>query len=84
MRTPGEAHATLDRASGAPATDLMTKRQLTRLATLGEDHRVVGVRKGIPIVRRADGRVFRMQPNGHLVQTSSVQDAQSYLELERC
>jgi len=54
------------------------------LATLGEDHRVVGVRRGIPIVRRADGRVFRVQPNGHLVQTSSVQDAQSYLELERC
>lgn len=64
--------------------DLMTKRQLARLAALGEDHRVVGLRKGIPIVRRADGQVFRIQPNGHLVATPSVQNAQSYLDLERC
>jgi hypothetical protein len=62
----------------------MTKRQLARLAKLGEDDRVVGVRRGIPIVRRADGQVFRVQPNGHLVQTPPVQGAQSYLDLERC
>ena len=65
-------------------TNLLTKRQLARLAKLPENHRVVGQRGGTPIVQRPDGQVLRVQPNGGLVATTSVQKARSYLDMERC
>ena len=64
--------------------DLLTGRQLERLAELPNDHTVVGVRKGSPIVERPDGQLLCVQPNGHLVATTLVQKAQSYLDMERC
>jgi hypothetical protein len=64
--------------------DLLTKRQLACLAGLPEDHRVISVRRGSPIVERDDGEVLRVQPNGRLVVSSSVQQVRSYLDMERC
>jgi hypothetical protein len=64
--------------------DLLTKRQLACLARLPEDHRVIGVRRGSPIIERADGEILRIQPNGRLAVTTSVQQVRSYLEMERC
>jgi hypothetical protein len=64
--------------------DLLTKRQLASLAGLPEDHRVISVRRGSPIVERDDGRILRVQPNGRLVVSSSVQQVRSYLEMDRC
>jgi hypothetical protein len=64
--------------------DLLTKRQLACLARLPEDHRVIGVRRGFPIIERADGKILRIQPNGQLTVTTSVQQVRSYLEMERC
>jgi hypothetical protein len=64
--------------------DLLTRRQLERLAKLPKDHAVVGVRKGSPIVERPDGQLLHVQPNGRLAATTLVQKAQSYLDMERC
>jgi hypothetical protein len=64
--------------------DLLTGRQLARLAELPNDHTVVGVRKGSPIVERSDGQVLCVQPNGQMVATTLVEKAQSYLDMERC
>ena len=64
--------------------DLLTARQLERLAELPNDHTLVGLRKGSPIVERPDGQLFCIQPNGRLAATTLVQEAQSYLDMERC
>jgi hypothetical protein len=64
--------------------DLLTKRQLACLTGLPEGHRLIGVRKGSPIVERDDGQVLRVQPNGRLVVSYPVQEVRSYLDMERC
>lgn len=64
--------------------DLLTQRQLARLSRLPKDHRVVAFRNGCPIVRRPDGQVSLVQPNGQLAATTLVQRVQSYLSTERC
>ncbi len=64
--------------------NLLTARQIERLAELPDDHRVVGARKGSPIVERPDGRLLCVQPNGRLAAAALVQKAQSYLDMERC
>jgi hypothetical protein len=64
--------------------DLLTARQLERLAELPNDHTLVGLRKGSPIVERPDGQLLCVQPNGQLAATTHVQKAQSYLDMERC
>jgi hypothetical protein len=64
--------------------DLLTKRQLACLASLPEDYRVIGLRRGSPIIERANGEILRIQPNGRLAVTTSVQQVRSYLEMERC
>jgi hypothetical protein len=64
--------------------DLLTARQLERLAELPNDHTLVGLRKGSPIVERPDGQLLCVQPNGQLAATTHVQKAQSYLDTERC
>jgi hypothetical protein len=64
--------------------DLLTARQLERLAELPQDHTVVGLRKGSPIVECPDGQLLCVQPNGQLAATAVVQKAQSYLDMERC
>ena len=64
--------------------NLLTQRQIERLSRLPEDHRVVAFRAGSPVVRRADGQVLLVQPNGRLAAATLVQRVQSYLSTERC
>jgi hypothetical protein len=63
--------------------DLLTKRQLACLAKLPENYRVVAATDGSPVVRRPDGQLLRIQPNGSLAATTLVQRVRSYLETER-
>ena len=63
--------------------DLLTQRQLACLGKLPEEYRVVGARNGSPLVRRPDGQLLRVQPNGQLAATTLVQSVESYLQLER-
>ena len=53
---------------------LFTARQLDRLRELPPDHRVLTGRDGSPMVERADGRLWRVQPNGSLAQASTPRD----------
>ena len=64
--------------------DLLTQHQHARLAKLPEDHGVVGAREDSPVVRRPDGQLPRVQPNGHVSITSLVERVQSYLRIEHC
>jgi hypothetical protein len=63
--------------------DLLTKRQLACLAKLPENYTVVGATDGSPVVRRPDGQLLRIQPNGNLAATTLVKRVQSYLSTER-
>jgi hypothetical protein len=62
-------------------TYLLTHRQIRRIEALPEGHEVVSTRYGVPIVRRPDGRLLRVQPNGRMVPTVGVQRVQSYLDV---
>ena len=48
---------------------------------LPEGHKMVNTRHGAPIVRRSDGQLFRVQPNGRLAATIRVESVQSYLDV---
>jgi hypothetical protein len=61
-------------------TRLLTLRQSRRLENLPDGHEIMNVRDGVPIVRRPNGQMSRMQPSGRLV-TSVVETAQSYLQV---
>ena len=52
---------------------LFTARQLDRLRELPPDHRVLTGRDGSPMVERADGRLWRVQPNGSLAPAAPVE-----------
>jgi hypothetical protein len=63
------------------ATRLLTERQIRNARRLPSGHRVVSVRDGAPIVRRPDGGLARMRPNGQLEPTIRIERVQSYLNL---
>jgi hypothetical protein len=44
---------------------------------------MVNTRDSAPIVRRPDGQLFRVQPNGRLAATIRVERVQSYLDVDR-
>jgi hypothetical protein len=48
---------------------------------LPEDYRVVNTRDGVVILRRADGQLLRMQHDGRLTPTISVERVQDYLQV---
>jgi hypothetical protein len=62
--------------------NLLTKRQIRSIGRLPEGHKVVSTRHGTPIVRRPDGRLLRVQPDGRLAATISVERVQSYLHIQ--
>jgi hypothetical protein len=64
-----------------PSTHLLTQPQIRCMEKLHEGHKVVSTRYGAPIVRRPDGRLFRVQPNGRLRATIRVERVQSYLHV---
>jgi hypothetical protein len=59
--------------AGMYGTHLLTKRQIRFMEKLPEGHKVVSIRDGAPIVRRPDGRLSRVQPNGRLAATTRVE-----------
>ena len=61
--------------------DLLTQRQLARLPEVEHDHLIVGERAGCPVLRRADGQLLLVQPNGRLVTTRLIARVQSYLDV---
>ncbi len=64
-----------------PSTHQLTRRQMRCMETLPEGHTMVNTRHGVPIVRRIDGQLFRIQPNGHLTASIRVKSVQSYLDV---
>jgi hypothetical protein len=59
----------------------LTARQLERMRELALDHIVVTTHDGSVILERADGRLWRVQPNGTLAPEPSVARVQSYLSV---
>jgi hypothetical protein len=56
---------------------LLTQRQLQRMEKLPADHKMVSARDGSPVVRRPDGRLLRIQPNGRLAAMTLIERVQS-------
>jgi hypothetical protein len=69
------------RSIGRESSYLLTQQQIRCMEQLPEGHKLVSTRSGAPIVRRPDGRLLRLQPNGRFVTTISVERVQSYLRL---
>jgi hypothetical protein len=69
------------RSIGRESSYLLTQQQIRCMEQLPEGHKLVSTRSGAPIVRRPDGRLLRVQPNGRFVTTISVERVQSYLKL---
>jgi hypothetical protein len=60
---------------------LLTRRQLVCLESLPRGHKVVSTRYGVLVVRRPDGHLLQVQPNGRIVPIDPVERVQSYLQL---
>ena len=60
---------------------LLTARQLDRLRELPPDHKVLTARDGSPILERPDGRLWRVQPNGHLAPAPPIERVRSHLRV---
>jgi hypothetical protein len=63
-----------------PITPL-TQRQMRRMENLPAGHVVISTRRGVAIVRRPDGRLLRIHPDGRLAGTIRVERVQSYLHV---
>jgi hypothetical protein len=63
------------------STKPLSKRQMRRMEKLSEGHVVLSTRDGVAVVRRADGRLFRLQPDGRLTGMIRVERVQSYLHV---
>ena len=63
------------------STTVLTQRQLRRMQRLPEGHVVLSTRKGVAVVRRPDGRLMRIQPDGRLAGMIRVERVQSYLHV---
>jgi hypothetical protein len=64
-----------------PSTHQLTQRQIRRMENLPEGHKRVNTRHGAPTVRRSDGQLFEVRPNGRLTASIRVQSVQSYLDV---
>jgi hypothetical protein len=69
------------RAIRRDSSYVLTQQQIRCMEQLPEGHKLVSTRSGAPIVRRPDGRLLRVQPNGRFATTISVERVQSYLRL---
>jgi len=64
------------------STQPMTQRQISRMERLPPGCVVVCNREGVAIVRRPDGQVLRIKPDGHLlVSALCIERVQSYLHV---
>jgi hypothetical protein len=60
---------------------ILTQRQIRRLEQLPRGHRVVGSRAGAPLVRKPNGRLLEVTPDGRLAAAAAVKRVQSYLDV---
>jgi hypothetical protein len=63
------------------STPLLSQRQIRRMQKLPADYKVVNARDGVVVLRRADGQLLRMQPDGRLAPNLSVERVQDYLHV---
>ncbi len=64
------------------STPSLTPRQIRSMKRLTEGHVVLSTRRGVAIVRRPDGRLMRLQPDGRLAGMIRVERVQSYLHVQ--
>jgi hypothetical protein len=64
-----------------PSSHRLTQRQIRCMEKLTEGHKMVNTRHGTPIVRRGDGQLFRVHPNGRPMAIIRVERVQSYLDV---
>jgi hypothetical protein len=64
-----------------PSTHQLAQRQIRCMEKLPEGHKVLSTRYGAPILRRPDGHLFRVQPDGRLAAAVRVEGVQSYLDV---
>jgi hypothetical protein len=64
-----------------PSTPPLSQRQIRRMETLPADFKVVSTRDGVVVLRRADGQLLRMQPDGRLSPSLLVKRVQDYLHV---
>jgi hypothetical protein len=62
-------------------THPFTQRQMRRVQQLPHGHEFVGTRQGMPLLRRADGRLLRVQPDGRLAEARLIKSVRHYLEV---
>ncbi len=63
-------------------TASLTPRQVRRLAQLPRGHRLVGSRAGSPLVRKPNGRLMQLTPDGRFAAAAMVKRVQSYLDVD--
>jgi hypothetical protein len=63
------------------STQVLTHRQARKMERLPEGHVVLSTRKGVAVVRRPDGRLMRLQPDGRLAGMIRIERVQSYLHV---
>ena len=63
------------------STKALTHRQVRKMERLPEGHIVLSTRKGVAVVRRPDGRLMRLQPDGRLAGMIRIERVQSYLHV---
>jgi hypothetical protein len=63
------------------STPVLSKRQIRRMETLPRDYKVVNTRDGVVVLRRADGQLLRLQPDGRLAANLRVERVQDYLHV---
>jgi hypothetical protein len=57
----------------------LTQRQIRCLGELPEDHEIVSIDEGPPIVRGPRGQLLRVKANGRMVEL--VETVKSYLQI---
>jgi hypothetical protein len=63
------------------STPVLSQRQIRRIEKLPPDYKVVNERNGVVMLRRADGRLLRVQPDGRLAPHLRVERVQDYLHV---
>jgi len=63
------------------STPTLSQQQIRRIEKLPPDYKVVHSRDGVVVLRRGDGHLLRMQPDGRLAHNVRVERVQDYLHV---
>jgi hypothetical protein len=64
-----------------PSTPVLSQRQIRCMEKLPAGYKVVNTRNGVVVLRRADGHLLRMQPDGRLAPNLRIERVQDYLHV---